>query len=401
MKKITLFLFAFFLSTVAQAENITLSFTEIPVVKFAEATYQNILRRDYVVSPAVLNSGEKISISVTTSKENLLSLLKEVLLSSGISVEERNEVFWLDKSTRVVEQFQPVIQPATKSEANDVTSLVEKNKDKAQPQEVSMYQMLYRKGQELQKVVENLVKVTVVEDFLILQGEPYKVQMARTLLTQYDTRRNELLAKVTVVEYTATNDDGAGLFGALHLLGQKLNIQIGDSGVLGNLISFKNSTIEAFLSVISQDSRFRVLSTSRLRIASGKTGKFSVGQEVPTLGKTDYDKEGNPVQSVFYREAGLIVDLSPQIVKDHVYTDIKHEVSDFSVTKTSNIDSPTITKRSFSSSFTSDFGEVVFLGGLDEQKDNEANSGLFGFRLSRNVTSSRTVLFLVLEYERV
>jgi type II secretory pathway component GspD/PulD (secretin) len=401
MKKITLLFLGLILSPVVLAETITLSFSEIPVIKFAEATYKNILKKDYVLTPAILDSGEKITLSVTTEKENLLTLLKEVLLSSGISVEERNEVFWLDKTFRTAEQSQP--QSVIKSESiKDVTALVDQNKDKvAQPQEISIYQMQYRKGQELQKIAETLVKVTVLDDCLILQGEPYKVQIARTLLAQYDTRRNELLAKVTVVEYTSTNDDGAGLFGALHLLGQKLNLQIGDNGVLGNLVSFKNSTVEAFLSIISQDSRFRVLSTSRLRIASGKSGKFSVGQEVPTLGKADFDKEGNPVQSVFYREAGLILDLSPQIVNDYVYTDIKHEVSDFSITKTSNIDSPTISKRSFSSSFTADFGEVIFLGGLEEQKGNEANSGLFGFRLSRNVTSSRTVLFLVLEYERV
>jgi type II secretory pathway component GspD/PulD (secretin) len=143
------------------------------------------------------------------------------------------------------------------------------------------------------------------------------------------------------------------------------------------------------------------VTTSKLRISSGKSGRLTVGQEVPTLGKTDYDKEGNAIKSVHYREAGLIVNLTPTIRKDHVYSDLAHEVSNFSVTKTSNIDSPTISKRSFTTSFTSDFGEVIFLGGLDEKKENEVIPGLFGFKFSNQKIESKTVLFLVLEYDRV
>jgi len=394
-----------FISVFANAESISLSFQEIPVVKLAEATYKSILKKDYILSPEVINAPEKITLSVTVDRQDLPDTIEQVLKSAGIKVEEKNDVFWISKIPALplpAEISKGPAQNQTSTKIPDATTLVNAAKEaQNKPQEVFLYHPMYRKLDDLKNIAGKLATVVAMEDSLIFTGEPQKLDVVRMLLNEYDKKRDEVLAKVTVVEYSNDSDNGAGFFGALHLLGKTLNFQAGDSGTLDSFFRFKNNTIEAVLSVINQDSHFHVVSTSNLRIASGKTGKLSVGQEVPTLGKNDYDEKGNPVQSVFYREAGLIVNLTPTIVKDTVYTDITHEVSDFLVTKTSNIDSPSITKRSFSTNFSCDFGEIVFLGGLDEEKKNEANSGLFGFTFSQQKIESKTIIFLILEYVRV
>jgi type II secretory pathway component GspD/PulD (secretin) len=203
-----------------------------------------------------------------------------------------------------------------------------------------------------------------------------------------------------VVEYTSTDDNGAGFFAALKALGSKLSVAVGDKSAFANLVSFKDATIEAVLSVISQDSRFAVLDSSSLRVVSGKSGRLVVGQEVPVLSQFQLDAKGNPVQSVQYRSSGVILDVKPLVVSDKVHAELLQEVSSFAVTRTSNIDSPTLLKRQFSTNLTADFGEVVFLGGLDEDRNTEAQSGLFGWRLSRNESKSKTTLFLVLQFAK-
>ena len=55
--------------------------------------------------------------------------------------------------------------------------------------------------------------------------------------------------RATVAEYTTSADDGAGLFGTLKGLSSKLQLSIGDAKTLTNFLSFKNSTIEAVVSV--------------------------------------------------------------------------------------------------------------------------------------------------------
>lgn len=236
------------------------------------------------------------------------------------------------------------------------------------------------------------------DNALLLIGEGPRLQAVRAVLDQYDVPSSEILAKVSVVEYQDGTDDGAGLFGAIRAIGGKLNLSVGDSKPLGNFLSFQSSTVEAVLSMISQDSRFSVLDTSQLRIVSGKSGQLNVGQDVPILSQFQLDAKGNPVSSVSYRSSGLLVDVKPTVIGDKVFADLKQEVSTFAVTKTSNIDSPTLNKRQFNTSFSAGIGDVVVLGGLDETKQSEANSGLFGLKLSKQQTRNKTTLFLLLQF---
>ncbi|KWW38200.1 Type II secretion system protein D [Cupriavidus metallidurans] len=273
------------------------------------------------------------------------------------------------------------------------------------PPVASMYRAKNRPVAELAKVFTAVIGPGgVVQDNgdngLLLFGDPVRVNLVRSMLEQYDRPTDEVVAKVTVVEYSSTDDDGAGLFGAIRALGGKLGVSLGDAMPFQNVISFKNNTIEAVLSLISQDSRFSVLDTSTLRIVSGKEGQLNVGQDVPVLGQFQLDSKGNAVQSVSYRSSGLLVQVKPVVLQDKVFTDLKQEVSSFAVTKTSNIDSPTLNKRQFNTTFSAQFGEVVLLGGLDESKASDANSGLFGFRLSKTMSRSKTTLFLVLQFNK-
>src|SRR5690606_12517902 len=86
----------------------------------------------------------------------------------------------------------------------------------------------------------------------------------------------------------------------------KLNIGMASGAVspLDNFVSFKNVTIDLIANVLSNDSSFKVVSSPSIRMTSGVSGTFSVGQDVPVLGSVSYDGNGNAVQSVEYRSSG-------------------------------------------------------------------------------------------------
>jgi len=69
---------------------------------------------------------------------------------------------------------------------------------------------------------------------------------------------------------------------------------------VGDSVTFKSASIDAVFSALSTDSRFKSISNPSLRVKSGSSARFSVGSDVPVLGAVQFDKAGNPIQSVEY-----------------------------------------------------------------------------------------------------
>ena len=160
--------------------------------------------------------------------------------------------------------------------------------------------------------------------------------------------------------------------------------------------------LDAVFSVLSTDSRFKVVTSPSLRVRSGESAKLSVGSDVPVLGAVSITSTGQPVQSVEYRSSGVILDLKPQVLVGGVQLQIGQQVSGFVVTSTGVNSSPTLLKRELSTSITVRPDEVVFLAGLDEDKDSGSTSGLPwdfipSFFRSKSSERSRTELLLMIE----
>jgi len=73
-------------------------------------------------------------------------------------------------------------------------------------------------------------------------------------------------------------------------------------------------------------------------------------------------------------------------------------------TKSSGIDSPTLTKRQISTTVAAQPGELIVLGGLDQNRDDRANRG-FSFlpRFARSSSSEKTStqVLIILQVQRV
>ncbi len=305
------------------------------------------------------------------------------------------------------EPFSPQRPESRTSDVRNITdTLTQKKLEQKDAQIVSLIHFKNRTSTDMAKILpailgEGSAVQAVSDDTLLLRASPERITLAKHLISQFDTPTNEVVAKVVVVEYGTSDDDGAGFFGAIKTLGGKLSLQFGDKPALGNLFQFQTATLEAVISAISQDSKFNILESSSLRISSGKAGRLVVGQEVPILSKTEPDAKGNAVPSISYRSSGLILDLKPTIIGDRVSSDLTQELSSFVQTRTSNIDSPTLNKRTVQTSFSAQFGETVLLGGLDESKDSNAQSGLFGWRFTSTKSATRSTLFLVISFSKV
>jgi type II secretory pathway component GspD/PulD (secretin) len=190
-----------------------------------------------------------------------------------------------------------------------------------------------------------------------------------------------------------------------NLAGGRLNIGLGSASASGNFLQLKNTALDAIYSALSNDSRFKVVSSPSLRIRSGSSGKFAVGQDVPVLGAVSYPTgAGQAVQSVEYRSSGVIFNIQPTVRDSVIDLDIDQQLSNFVSTTTGVNNSPTLTKRALRTSISMQDGDVVVLGGLTENKDGDSRDGLaFLPRAlhSRSKDAARSEILLVLQVQRL
>jgi general secretion pathway protein D len=112
------------------------------------------------------------------------------------------------------------------------------------------------------------------------------------------------------------------------------------------------------------------------------------------------------VNSVAMRDTGVILEVTPRVNKNGlVQLDISQELSNSIPTTTSNIDSPTIQERRFSSTVVVKNGDTVALGGLITENVTKSRSGvpylskvplLGGLFRDTHDTKTRTELILLI-----
>lgn len=244
-------------------------------------------------------------------------------------------------------------------------------------------------------------------DAIVFSGSPVEVSRLRKLLTQVDDAPGDVLVRGVLYEVQTTNKDGSAFGLAVNLLGGKLGFSVGSvaAGPGDMLLSFKNKTIDAVLSVLATDSRFKAVSKPMLRVSSGGSGRFTVGQDVPVLGAVSYPGIGQPaVQSVTYQSSGVIFDVQPVIHGDSIDLSVMQQVSNFVSTSTGVSGSPTLIKREQKTDLSLLDGEIVVMGGLTDSKETSSSqrmSILPDFMRSKSSDTSTVEILLFLQITKL
>ena len=87
-------------------------------------------------------------------------------------------------------------------------------------------------------------------------------------------------------------------------------------------------------------------------------------------------QDNKTVQSIEYRQSGVIFTVKPVITKEIISLDIHQQLSNFVKTETGVNNSPTLIKREVTTSIILANGDIVILGGLTEGKESDARTGI-------------------------
>jgi general secretion pathway protein D len=416
MKKI-LFVFVFLLVGVASAklpeEQVArFDFRSLGVAQVVQLIYAEALESSYVIDPEVLKDERVVSFRYNGGKQGVNAFIGSFLDSLGLAVSRRDGVDFITRKA-----------PHASLAGSDEDVFVYKPRFRDGSYLVELLGPLFKGtftakrgiraapgdngGQRVAPAGSAAAMIDRKSDMLVFSGSSTEIVKLQKLLAQVDASAGDVLVRGVLYEVQTGKKDGSALGLALNLLGGKLGLSIGSNASSpGSVVwSFKNNTIDTVLSVLASDSRFKAVSKPMLRVSSGGSGRFTVGQDVPILGAVSYPGNGQlPVQSVSYQSSGVIYEVQPVIHDSAIDVTIMQQVSNFVSTNTGVSSSPTLIKRELKSDLGLADGEIVVMGGLTDTKEADSSQGptlLPSLLRSKSSDASGVEILLILQVTKI
>lgn len=384
-------------------------FRAVSVASVVGLLYTDGFKSPYVLDPAVLKDERLVSFRFDSAKGDLRLFWRSFLDSLGYSVSQRGGVDFIaakkDEGVEADDQLF-VYRPMHRSVAYLVDLLQAGFKAGS-----FGIQRAVKPASASEKVPSDApvgsaaATINVDADVVMFHGSAKEISRFKSILPMVDSPVGEVVVKAIVYEVTTGRSDASAFALAVSVLGGRLGVSVGASEALSNALTIKTGSVQAALSALQGDSRFKAVSTPTLRVKSGQRAQLMVGQDVPTLASVSYPQgSAVPVQSVEYRSSGVILSLSPVVRQASIDVQVDQQISDFARTESGVNNSPTLTKRSLSTTVGMVDGDLIVLGGLTQDRDSSSNSGhsfLPKFMRSASSSDSRTEVLLLLQVSRV
>jgi len=390
------------------------SLSHIKIAEAVELMYAQVLKTPFVIQSDVLSDERIVSFRFNTGTDARQEIGR-FLTTIGLAVKVVNgvDVIGMQKDVKPDKSIF-VYRPKYR----DVSYLVELTRGLFVDGEFTTTRAIHGAPQPVatdpsngqqprQPAMANSAAALVdnTADAVVFNGTPADIKRLESVLSQLDVKLGEVMVRGQVFEVSTGAQQGSAFSLALSLLGGTVTAGLSKPATLDGFIRIKRTSVDAVFAALSDDSRFKTISAPSLRVRSGATGRFSVGQEVPVLGSVSYPGNGNaPVQSVEYRSSGVIFDLSP-IVRDAVVDlTVQQQLSNFVVTQTGVNNSPTLTKREVRTSLSVGDGDVVIIGGLAEDRESAGSLGfsfLPDWMRSDTSQKSKSEILLVLQITKI
>lgn len=403
------------LPLVASAEMLVLNFKSLPVVAFAQATYKEMMKRDYVISPELLAMDKTIAVSVKSiSVEALPKFVERVLSAQGITSIQRDGIYYLDLKEDSVSARRSLALSGQGGFSADYAKSI--HRDELRPKdevatstpsqveedfETEVYRPINRNAAFLSDVVNAAFQAkpaSVAGGLVVLNAPLDKLRKASMLAKAVDVAPHKIKISATFVEISSQDAEGLGISVVADLLGAKLGVRLGDPS--GSALSLKGNSFQVVLDAIASDGRFKQVANPTALVDDYEKTAVNFGDKVPTITSTTLDKNGNPLQQVAYQQSGVVLNVTPRVLgSGKINLNVEGQVSSFSATTTGVTSSPTLSNRQIQTSLTMNDGEILIIGGLSSNKSVASSTGLSFLPKSWSFPSaanSKTDLVLVL-----
>ncbi|MFX1735096.1 type II secretory pathway protein [Paraburkholderia sp. A1RI_3L] len=390
------------------AKSVDLRF--VNVAQVIDLVYADMLQSQYVIAPEVLADTRTVSFRFDRTKGDIRDVLNDFLASLGFGVSTKNGVDYVFKrkdDDKVDADKQVFVYTPKYRTADYLARLVQPLFNGQFTMNRTIPAAAGSRARADASPTSAAAMVDQSSDTMVFLGSAREIAMLKSVLPQVDTKTGEVAIRAWVYEVSTENDRTTGFQLAASILGGRLGISLGAGTVddKANTLRLRSGFLDAAIAALDSDSRFHVITSPNVRVASGKHGRLNVGQSVPVIDSVLYpNSSAAPVQSVTYQDAGVIFDVLPTVKDGVIDTEVTVEISDFQKTSTGVNNSPTKNTRKLETSVALHDGELVVMGGLSEGKDSHVTSGirwLPSFMDGVSSGASRSDIVLVLQVQSI
>lgn len=405
-------LFALFVwsAPIFAADAVTLQFDEIRIAPLARIVLGDVLQVGYVLDADVLKDDAPITIKTSAvTKANAFDWLQAVVQPYGYTLTRDRYGVRLAKGVKASEDLESFFYRPRFRSFGYIIELVRPFFPRGQwsfERAATVPGGVPNAGGAAEKPPAGMGAAIgrIDTDAFVYQSTPADVRRLREFLAQVDTRTPEVVIRAAVYEVSHIQRDSSGVSLAVSLLNDRLGLNLGKPVSGAWSASLNIAGIQAAFAALSSDTRFKSLSRPELRVASGATGRVTVGADVPVLGAVTTAGNGTVTQSVDYRASGVILDVSPVVLDSIIELKVRQESSSFVQTSTGVNQSPTLLKRAVETRVQVEPGSLVVFGGLQETRTGDDASGwsfVPDWLKAKTRDSSETELVLVLHVESI
>lgn len=389
-------------------DGIEMSMENVPLSQVVSVVWQRIFKRPFQLSPDVSNDSRLVSFYVThehNPRDFFIAYFER--LNVRVSTKKGVDYIYKLKDAPPVEQAHVfTYKPRFRSVSylsSILSSVVSGGSFNTHIQTVN-YLSQSTESSSLSDGASNRANMSTDSDLLVYSGSSKNISHIKRVLSEIDIPAQQVTVSGYVLEVQTNERNATGLQIIADLFKSKLGMTVGTRIEGGNSFTVSVGGLNAFYSLIKEDSRFNIVSNPRLTVLSGNQSQFAVGQEVPVLDSVSYpNNSSNAVQSVTYRNSGAIFTVTPVVLDNVITLDINQQLSDFVKTTTGVNTTPTLTKREISTRVDVKDGELLVLGGLASSKSSKSRTG-FSFLSAFSGTSddsTRTDIIVVLQAKKV
>jgi type II secretory pathway component GspD/PulD (secretin) len=236
---------------------------------------------------------------------------------------------------------------------------------------------------------------------IVLRASRSDVRAILDVLELVDTPADQVHVRAVAYDVQTDAGQGSALDLAVTVLGGRLSLSMTGGTLTGaQALTVAGSSVQAVASILDADSRFKSVARPSVRVRSGAQARFSVGQEVPTLGAV-VTNQGGLSQSITYRQAGVIFEVLPHVREGGVDVQLRQTISGFRLTETSTLNSPTLSKRELETELRARPGDVIVVAGLESDEETDKEHRVFGFTVVDQKATVKRQTLLLLEVQRV
>ncbi len=244
-------------------------------------------------------------------------------------------------------------------------------------------------------------------------------ERVRAILEALDTEQPQVLIRVLIAEVTIDDELDVGVEGEFFDTSGSIDSLLTDFSVAAagggfQAIVLDSDNFRVNVRLLQEVGKLEIVSRPYILASDNQPSNILIGEEFPFVTNTRETDAGNTINTIEYRDIGLILDVTPQINPDNRVTlDVAQELSALSgrtVAISEQLDAQVIAKRFAETRIAIQDGQTIVIGGLmeDQYTLTERKVPLLGdlpavgalFRRTQEV-KSKTELLLFLTPEIV